>query len=401
MPIPCKSKVVTLFFVMLCAFSGLSGCGRQNPQGQMPGGMPEVAYIAVAPTRVLLTTELTGRTSASVAADVRPQVSGIILKRLFTEGSNVKAGQILYQIDPAPFQAALDNAGASLNRSQANLPAVKARAERMRDLLPSKAVSQQEVDDTQSALKQAEADVAYWQAAVRTAQINLGYTRITAPISGHIGKSNVTEGALATAQQPAPLASIQQLDPVYVDVSQSTADLLKIRQRLEKGQLNRNGKDESKVRLLLENDVPYNLEGTLQFRDVTVDPTTGSVILRIIFPNPQGILLPGMFVRAVVQEGINPKAILVPQQAVSRNTKGDPLALVVDSQGIAQIRMLTIDRAIGNSWLISAGLTPGDRLIVEGLQKIKPGVPVKAVAFSENAGNAKPADAPRPTPSSK
>ena len=232
---------------------------------------------------------------------------------------------MLYQIDPAPFQAALDNAKAALGRAEANLPAIRSRAERYKELLADKAVSQQDYDDAAAALKQAEADIQYWKATVETARINLGYTRVTAPISGRIGRSNVTEGALVTAYQPVALATIQQLDPIYVDVPQSTAELLRLKRRLEDGRLNQDGTNQNKVQLILEDGTAYPLEGTLQFRDVTVDPTTGSVILRIVFPNPEGVLLPGMFVRAVVEEGVNEQAILVPQQAVSRDPKGNPV----------------------------------------------------------------------------
>ena len=231
---------------------------------------------------------------------------------------------MLYQIDPAPFQAALDNAKAALGKSEANLPSIRLRAERYKELLAEKAVSQQDYDDAAAALKQAEADIEYWKAAVETARINLGYTRVTAPISGRIGKSNVTDGALVTAYQPVALATIQQLDPIYVDVPQSTTELLRLKRRLEDGRLNQNGTNQKKVKLILEDGTAYPLEGTLQFRDVTVDPTTGSVILRIVFPNPEGVLLPGMFVRAVVKEGVNEQAILIPQQAVSRDPKGNP-----------------------------------------------------------------------------
>ncbi len=332
-----------------------------------------------------MTTELTGRTSASLVAEVRPQVGGIIQKRLFTEGTDVKAGQVLYRIDPATYQAALDNANAALGRSEANLPALRLRAERLRELLADNAVSRQDHDDAAAALKQAEADVQYWKAAVETARINMRYTAVTAPISGRIGKSGVTEGALVTAHQPMALATIQRLDPMFVDVPQSTTELLRLRRRLEEGRLSRDGQIRNKVRLILEDNTPYPSEGSLQFRDVTVDPTTGSVILRAVFPNPQGILLPGMFVRAVVEEGINRQAILIPQQTIARDPKGNPSVLTVDASGKVHRRMVTIDRTIGDTWLVSSGLAPGERIIVEGIQKVKPGDTVKAVPF-ENAG---------------
>jgi membrane fusion protein (multidrug efflux system) len=286
---------------------------------------------------------------------------------------------VLYQIDPAPFQAALDSAKASLAKSEANLPAVRAKAERYRALLAEKAVSQQDYDDKEAALKQAEADIEYWKAAVETARINLDYTCVTAPISGRIGKSNVTDGALVTAYQPLALATIQQLDPIYVDVPQSTTELLRLKRRLEDNRLHQNGTNQNTVRLILEDGTPYLSEGTLQFRDVTVDPSTGSVVLRAVFPNPEGVLLPGMFVRAVVKEGTNEQAILIPQQTVSRDPKGNPLALIVDGEGKIQQRMITLDRAIGDKWLISSGLTSGDRVVVEGMQKVRPGVSVKVV----------------------
>jgi membrane fusion protein (multidrug efflux system) len=365
----------------------LGGCGQQtNKGGSPPGGPAEVAVVTIQPKRLVITTELAGRTSANLVAEVRPQVSGVIQKRLFKEGSDIKVGQALYQIDPATYQAALDNAKAALGRAEANLPAIRLKADRLRELLIEKAVSQQDYDDVSAALKQTEADVQYWKAMVETARINRGYTLITAPISGRIGRSQVTEGALVTANQPAALATIQQLDPMYVDVPQSTTELLRLRRRLDEGRLTNNRQIRNKVRLLLEDDTKYPLEGALQFRDVTVDPTTGSVILRIIFPNPKGYLLPGMFVRVVLEEGVNPKALLIPQQAVSRNPKGDPLALLVDAEGKVQQRMLTLDRTIGDAWLVSSGIVAGESVIVEGVQKARPGAIVKAVPFEAGGG---------------
>jgi RND family efflux transporter, MFP subunit len=370
-----------IIVVLLVLAAGLLPGGCNKKQQSPPLSVPEVATVKVSMESVVLTTELPGRTSAYLVAEIRPQVNGIIQKRLFTEGSNVRAGQVLYQIDPAPFQAVLDNAKAAVAKAEANLSAIRSRAERFKELLPDKAVSQQEYDDAAAALKQTEADIEVWKAMVQTARINLGYTRITAPISGRIGKSNATEGALVTAQQPAPLSSIQQLDSVYVDVPQSTTELLRLKRSLEGGRLNQGGANQRKVKLFLEDGSAYPLAGTLQFRDVTVDPTTGSVILRVVFPNPNGVLLPGMFVRAVVQEGINAQAILIPQQAVSRDPKGNPLVLVVDAGGKVSQRMLTLDRAIGDKWLVTAGLGSGDRVIVEGMQKVRPGASVKAVPF--------------------
>jgi membrane fusion protein (multidrug efflux system) len=364
-----------------------TGCEGQR-QAQAPPSVPEVATVTVESQPVVLTTELPGRTSAFRMAEIRPQVNGLLQKRFFEEGVDVKAGETLYQIDPAPFQAALESAEAALHRAEANLPAIQQRAERYEELLTEKAVSQQDYDDAAASLKQAEADRLYWKAAVEMARINLAYTRITAPISGRIGRSHVTEGAIVTAYQPQALAVIQQLDPMYVDVPQSTNELLRLKHRMEDGHLNPNGRKQKTVKLLLEDGTPYPLDGTLQFFDVSVDPTTGSVILRIVFPNPDGILLPGMFVRAVVQEGVNAQAILIPQQAVSRDPKGHPVALVVDNEEKVGQRRLSLDRALGDQWLVSSGLAPGERVIVEGAQKVRPGATVKTVPFEEGARTA-------------
>ena len=378
MQIKYRSKLITTVGVLVVGLM-LTNCGKRAEPPQ--GGTPEVATVTVSTQQVVLTTELPGRTSAYRVAEIRPQVSGIIQKRLFTEGTDVKAGEVLYQIDPAPFQAALDNARGALGRAEANLPAVRLRFERYRDLLADKAVSQQDYDDATAAMKQVEADIQYWKATVESARINLGYTRVTAPISGRIGKSNVTEGALVTAHQPMALATIQQLDPIYVDVPQSTTETLLLRRRLEEGRLKHDGKNQNKVKLILEDGTIYPMEGTLQFRDVTVDPTTGSVVLRAVFPNPKRVLLPGMFVRAVVKEGVNKQAVLIPQQAVSRDPKGNPITLIVDAESKVQQRMLTLDRAIGDKWFVSSGVSPGDRVIVEGVQRVRPGASVKVVPF--------------------
>jgi membrane fusion protein (multidrug efflux system) len=363
---------------LLCGLL-LGGCDRR-PQSAAPP-VPEVAIVTLQPQELVLTTELPGRTYPHLVAEIRPQVNGIIQKRLFTEGSDVKAGQVLYQIDPAPFKAALDNAMANLAKAQANQRVTRLKFERYKGLLAEKAVSQQDYDDREAALQQAEADVEVCKATVETARINLEYTRVTAPISGRIGKSNVTDGALVTAHQPIALATIQQLDPIYVDVPQSTAELLRLRSRLEDNHMSQDGENHKEVKLILENGKEYPFKGTLLFRDVTVDPTTGSVVLRILFPNPKGVLLPGMFVRAAVIEGTNEQAILLLQQAVSRDPKGNAIALVADSNGKIEQRSLTLDRAIGDKWLVSSGLSSGDRVVVEGIQKIRPGGTVKTVPF--------------------
>lgn len=384
----------TLFLLIATGIIALfpAGCQQSSTENTAPP-VPEVAVVELKPERVVITTELTGRTAANRIAEVRPQVGGIIQKRLFTEGSDVKADQVLYQIDPAPYQAALDNAKASLSKSQASLTSIRFKADRYKELLEDKAVSRQEYDDASAALKQTEAEIQYWKAMVETAGINLRYTSVRAPISGRIGKSGVTEGALVTANQPTALAVIQQLNPMYVDVPQSTTDLMNLRRNLEEGHLNRENGSRNKVRIFLEDNSQYPLAGELQFRDVSVDPTSGTVNLRVSVPNPKSVLLPGMFVRAVVEEGVNKTAIMVPQQAVFRTPKGEPYALTVDSENKVQQRMLTLDRAIKDKWLVSSGIGAGERVIVEGMQKVKPGASVKAVplaAADNNQGKAAP-----------
>ena len=370
MKITNRTGVVSTAVILVFCFI-LNGCGEQNMGGPPP--TPEVAVVTTQLKEVVLTTELAGRTSAYLVAEVRPQVSGIIQKRLFKEGSDVRAGEVLFQIDPALYQAAL-------SRAEANLTALQLKANRLRELLAEKAVSQQDYDDVEAALKQT-------QAETQTARINLKYTSITAPISGRIGKSNVTVGALVTAHQPMALTTIQQLNPMYVDVAQSTADVLRLRRLLQEGQLNQNNKNQRIVRLFLDDGTEYPSKGILQFRDVTVDPTTGSVTLRIVFPNPKNILLPGMFVRAVIPEGVNTKAILVPQQSISRDPKGNPYVFIVNAEGKVQQHQLTLDRAIGSDWLVSSGLTENEQVIVEGMLRIKPDDYVKAVPFETGTKN--------------
>ncbi|MBE0618685.1 MAG: efflux RND transporter periplasmic adaptor subunit [Proteobacteria bacterium] len=412
------------------------------------------------PQPVALTTELPGRTSAYLVAEVRPQVGGILLKRLFTEGADVKAGEILYEIDPSSYQAAQANAkaacataqaahasakagyaqaqanranmaaaytraqathasaGAAYSRAQAALAgaqAAEARAvanavplrlkvDRFQELLAIHAVSTQDADDASAAaqraeaeIQSAEAEIQGAEAALEAAQINLAHTRITAPIAGRIGRSAVTTGALVTANQATPLATIQQLDPVYVDVTQSTASLLRLRQRLARGELKADGPNQARVKLLLEDETPYPLEGTLEFSDVTVDPGTGSVTLRTVFPNPQHLLLPGMYVRAVLEEGVNDQAILVPQRGVTRNPAGQATVLVVGAEEKVETRVIEADRAVGDQWLVSKGLQAGDRVILEGLQRARPGTLVKAVPFGSEPAPT-PAAAPGPVP---
>jgi len=356
-----------------------AGCGKRPAQASR--GPAEVGVVTLAPERVVLTTELPGRTSAFLVAEVRPQVSGLIQQRFFAEGGDVKAGEVLYQIDPAQYQAAFDQAKAALAVAEANLPAARSRAERLKGLQEIHAIGEQDYDDAAAALAQIEAGVAAGRAALEGARINLAYTPIKAPISGRIGRSSVTVGALVAAYQPVPLAIVQQLDPIYVDVMQSSAEVLRLRRALESGKLKRDGEGQSKVKLLLEDGSPYPLEGTLKFADVTVDPSTGSVTLRMVFPNPDHVLLPGMFVRAVVEQGTDQAAILAPQQGVTRDTKGNPIAWVVGKAGTVEQKILEVDRAIGDKWLVTKGLAAGDQVIVEGLQRVRPGTPVKAVPF--------------------
>lgn len=397
---PSKLAAVLMVLVGLVSFSGCD-----SGHGQQTGGAPsvrEVGTVTLVPERMELTTELPGRTSAYRVSEIRPQVSGLLMKRLFTEGTDVKAGQTLYQIDPSEFEAVLDNARAALTKAEANLPAVQSKARRYGELLADKAVSLQDHEDAVSAVNQAKAEIEYWKAQVKTARINLGYTKIAAPISGRIGRSAVTEGAIVTAYQAVPLAVIHQLDPIYVDVPQSTTDLLRLRNRLQQGHLDQSGEKQTKIKLILEDGSPYPLEGTLQFRDVSVEPSTGSVILRMVFPNPQLVLLPRMFVRAEVLEGVKEQALFVPQQGVLRTPKGDPYALVVNAEDKVERRMLHLDRAMDDRWLVADGLAPGERVIVEGIQYVQPGMPVKAVPFvdrkagpgASGPGDAAPAKRP-------
>ncbi|MSN25251.1 MAG: efflux RND transporter periplasmic adaptor subunit [Geobacter sp.] len=358
----------------------ISGCNDKKNAGQKPpAGPPEVGVITIQPQRVVITTELPGRTSPFLIAEVRPQVGGIIQKRLFTEGSDVKAGQVLYQIDPASYQAAHASAKAAEARAEASLTAVRLKAERYRDLVGIKAVSQQDNDDAQASLKQAEADLAATKAAVETARINLAYTKITAPISGRIGRSAVTDGALVTASQAAALATIQQLGSIYVDVTQSNSDMLKLKRNLENGTMKKSGS--ALVKLLMEDGSAYPLTGTLKFSEVTVDQSTGSVTLRAIFPNPRQLLLPGMFVRAILEEGINESGILIPQRGVTRNSKGEAMIMVVGAEEKVEPHIIQVVRTVGENWLVSGGAKAGDRVILEGIQRARPGTPVKAVPF--------------------
>jgi membrane fusion protein, multidrug efflux system len=381
------------YIPMILAFSAvltLGGCGDEPRQA----AIPEVSVVVVKPEKVALTVELPGRTSAFLVADVRPQVGGIIKKRLFTEGGDVKAGQVLYQIDPSTYQTAYDNAKAALSRAEANLTTTRLKAGRYKDLIAIKAISQQEYDDIVALLKQAESDVAGNKAAVENARINLAYTRVTAPISGRIGKSSVTVGALVTANQPSSLALIQQLDPMYVDVTQSSSDLLRLKDDIAKGKIKTGGANQAKVRLILENGAQYSQTGVLKFSDVTVDQSTGSVTLRTVFPNKQQILLPGMFVQTIIEEGVNEQAILIPQQAVYRDLRGAAMVMVVDASDKVEQRNITVGQTFGDKWLVNEGLKPGERVVMEGRMKLMPGATVKVVPFEGDKAKTAPAAGP-------
>ena len=368
--------------------SALTGCKDEKSAAQAPAAPAvEVAVEAVKPQKVVYTTELAGRTSAFQISEVRPQVSGILQKRLFREGGDVKAGDVLYQIDPATYQANLDSAKANLARAEANVAPAKLKMQRFKDLASISAVSKQEYDDAEAAYKQAQADVGVMQAAVENARIRLNYTRVISPISGRISRSLVTPGALVTENQASPLTTVQQLDPVYVDVTQSSAEVLRLRRSLESGTLRHADAEHASVRLLLEDGTPYGSEGTLQFTDVSVDESTGMVTLRAIFPNPKQELLPGMYVRAILTEGVDEQAMLLPQRALQRDAKGNPTAYVVNAENKVEVRPLKVGRTQGTSWVVLDGLKAGDRVVTEGLQKIRPGVSVR---IADPA--AKPAD---------
>lgn len=377
---------ITVLFAALLAV--LSGCG-QNKQAPQQAGEPEVVVTTITPQRLALTTVLSGRTSAHLVSEVRPQVGGIVKARAFREGSDVKAGQLLYQIDPATFQAAFENARATFAKAEANAEPARLKAQRYANLVKVNGVSRQDNDDAQAAYQQARAEVLSARAALDTARINLGYTRVTAPISGRIGKSNVTPGALVTASQATALATIQQIDPIYVDVTQSSAEVLRLKRDLASGKLQRDGADGAKVKLLFDDGTAYGQEGTLQFSDITVDQTTGVITLRALFPNPSHDLLPGLYVRAVLEEGVNDQALLVPQQSLSRDSKGNAQVMVVRPDNVVEVRPITVDRVVGDKWLVTDGIKAGERVIVEGLQKVKPGMKVKA---TEAAAPAAPAN---------
>jgi len=372
----------------LTASATLAACGPAPHHGPPPTEKtPSVGYVVLKPDKVALTTELPGRIAPMLIADVRPQVTGLIQTRNFTEGGEVRAGSLLYQIDPAPYRAALDSAKASLAKAQSSLGLAKIKAARYQELVAIRAISQQDFDDAAASVQQAEADIASAQASCETARINLAYTRITAPVSGRIGRSSVTPGALVTSNQTTALATVQKLDPVYVDVTQSSTAILRIRREIGQGGVSA-ASPQVKVGLMLEDGSRYPLDGTLQFSDVTVDQSTGAVTVRAVFPNPKAELLPGMYVRAIVTEAMQDQALLVPQQAVTRDATGQAVAYIVGHDDKLEVRALTLGRAIGDRWVVDRGLEPGDRLIVDGAQKATPGALVVAIPILASPGSA-------------
>lgn len=353
---------------------------------QAPAASPlGVTVVTIQRQAVPVYTEMPGRTSAYETAEVRPQIGGVIQQRMFTEGQEVKAGQQLYQIDPAPYQTALSSAQATLARAKAAVSLAEANANRNRSLIRTNVVSQRDLDAAEATLRQAQADVLAAEASVETARINLTYTRALSPIDGRTGRSAVTPGALVTANQTTPLLTITRLDPIYVDVTQPSARLLQQRRAIASGTLRRENADQALVHLILEDGSEYPHPGRLQFSEVIVDRGTGSVTLRALFPNPEGTLMPGMFVRARIEEGVTDRALLVPQQAVSRTPRGDASAYVVNAQGIAEPRILRTERAIGANWLVTDGIQAGDRVIVEGIQRVRPGAQVNATETTMQA----------------
>jgi len=374
----------------------LASCNEQAPQQQKAAAdaKPQVSAVTLRPQSVTITAEVPGRTAASLVAEVRPQVGGIIRARNFKEGSEVKAGDVLYEIEPSPYQAAYDSSVATLQKAEGAVPSAQAKVDRYQGLTSQAAVSKQDLDDARSTLAQALADVASARAALETARINLGYTKIRAPITGRIDASAVTVGALVTAEQTTALATINQLDPINVDVTQSSTNLLALRKSIAEGRIKTAG-DNVSVNVKLEDGSKYDKPGKFEFLEASVSQTLGTVTARATFPNPDRLLLPGMYVRATIEEGVAPNSFLVPQRAVTRDTKGDPTAMFVSSDGKVQRRTLSVQRSIGNSWLVAGGINDGDRVIVEGIQRVRDGQDVKVddVTIDDATGEIKQAEA--------
>ena len=359
----------------------LAGCGGGKSAPAGPGGPAEVGVVTLQAEPHTFTTELPGRTSAFLVAEVRPQVGGILQKRLFTEGAVVKAGQVLYQIDPASYEVALATARAQLAKAQAGERAAQVNTARNAELIKANAISRQQYDDGQTALAQAQSDVAAARAAVQAAELNLGYTRIKAPITGRTSASSVTPGALLTANQAQLLTTITQLDPLYVDITQASTDVLRLKKELAEGRLTQDAKGAARVSIVLDDGSAYAHAGTLQFSGVQVNPATGAITLRATVPNPEGLLMPGMYVRAVLQEGVSEHALLVPQQAVTRDPAGVARALVVSAGNTLESRRITTGAAVGNRWVVLSGLAEGERILVDGSQRVKAGDKVKPVPW--------------------
>ncbi len=391
-----KNRMAPLALALILSACGSGGESQQ--QQAAPQGPPQVGFVTVQPQPVTLTTELPGRTAPYETSDVRPQVNGLILARLFQEGDYVRQGQPLYRVDPAPYQAAVASARAALARAQASIASTRNLARRYGELVKINAISRQEYENAVTGAQQAEADIAAQRAALQQAQIDLSRTTIRAPISGRIGRSVFTTGALVSAAQANALATIQRLDPIYVDIQQSSADLLKLRQQVIDGDLSRGG-NAARVRLKLEDGSIYPIEGTLKFADVTVDPATGTQAIRAVFANPRSLLLPGMYVRAELVEGTKSNGILVPQRAVTRDPKGAATVLVIGADGKLAPRPLQTQRTVGDAWLVTGGLNPGDRIVVEGAQMLQPGTPVKGYQWKpQPEGQAQQGAAPAGSP---
>lgn len=386
-------RLTPIAAILLMVFS-VAGCGEKNAVAQTPGAgappPPEVSVVTVEPQRIVMTTELPGRIEATRVAQVRARVPGIVLKRVFREGSEVKAGDVLFRIDPAPFQATFSSTQAAVAKAEANLAQATLKAQRYKPLVETNAISKQEYDETVTAQKQAAADLASAKAAQETARLNLGYATVTAPISGRIGRAQVTEGALVGQGEATPLATIQQLHPIYVNLTQSSAEVLQLQRAMASGRLKRVSRDEAKVTLVTDDGRPYPHDGKLLFSDISVDEGTGAITLRAEFPNPDRLLLPGMYVRARLEQAVSENAITVPQQAVTRDPSGASV-MVVGQDGKVVAQPVKVENAQGNAWVISEGLKAGDRVIVEGLQKVRPGAPVRPVPWKTSAPeNGKP-----------
>lgn len=390
---PSLRRISALFLFLFAALQ-LSGCGERSAHAQAPGGAPppmEVPVVTVAPERLAITNELPGRLEAARVAQVRARVPGIVQKRVFREGSDVKAGEVLFRVDAAPYQASVNSAEAALAKAEANLAQARLKVQRFKPLVETNAISKQEFDDAQTVVKQSEADVAAARAARETARLNLGYATVTAPISGRIGRALVTEGALVGQGEATPLAVIQQLNPIYVTITQSASEALQLRRAMANGQLQAMGKSGAKVTIVLDDGQEYPHAGKLLFSDLAVDQSSGAISLRAEVPNPDSFLLPGMYVRARVEQAVNEQALAVPQQAVQRAVTGASV-FVVGAEDKVEVRPVKTSAARNNMWIISEGLKAGDRVIIEGFQKLRPGAPVKPVPW--NAGKAAPAAAP-------